>query len=383
MAEDSSSEDKTEEPTSKRLEDARKKGQIARSRELNTFIMLVVSAASLLMLGAHMGQNVLMIMHYDFALEREAIFDPATVLIMLKRSFYDGVMLMVPFLGILLIAAFIGPLSMGGWNFSWDAVAPNFGKLDPIKGIPRLFGPKGVVELLKALLKVILIFIVAYLLFNSYLAEFIGLSDEPVDAAIIHTLKIIAWSFLLLSAAMLLVAMVDVPYQLYTHNKELKMTKQEIRDEYKESDGNPEVKGRIRRMQMEMSQARMMAEVPKADVIVTNPTHFAVALKYDPNAGGAPKVVAKGIDLIAAQIRNLATGADVPLVASPQLARALYYSTELEHEIPQGLFLAVAQVLAYIFQLKNAKEQGWRPPSPPVNVPVPEEYRDLDQRKTR
>jgi flagellar biosynthesis protein FlhB len=143
------------------------------------------------------------------------------------------------------------------------------------------------------------------------------------------------------------------------------------------------VKGRIRRMQMEMSQARMMAEVPKADVIVTNPTHFAVALKYDPNAGGAPKVVAKGIDLIAAQIRNLATGADVPLVASPQLARALYYSTELDHEIPQGLFLAVAQVLAYIFQLKNAKEQGWRPPSPPVNVPVPEEYRNLDQRKTR
>lgn len=381
MAEDSSSEDKTEEPTSKRLEDARKKGQIARSRELNTFIMLLVSAATMLFLGAEMGKNVMQIMHYNFALEREAIFDPATPLIFLKRSLIDGVMLMMPFLGILLLAAFFGPISMGGWNFSWDALEPKFDKLDPIKGIPRLFGPKGLIELLKALLKVTLIFIMAYLLFQHYLGEFAGLNDEPINIAIVHTFKIIAWSFLILSVAMLLVAAVDVPYQLWTHTKELKMTKQEIKDESKESDGNPEVKGRIRRMQMEMSQGKMMAEVPKADVVVTNPTHFAVALKYDANSTGAPKVVAKGVDLIAAQIRNLATGADVPLVASPQLARALYYSTELEHEIPAGLFLAVAQVLAYIFQLKTAKEHGWRKPLPPENVSVPDEYRDMSKWK--
>ncbi len=374
MAEDSE-EDKTEEPTSKRLEDARKKGQIARSRELNTFIMLMVSASLFLFLGASMGKSLLTIMHYSFALEREAIFDPMTPILFLQRALLDGVTLVAPFLLMLLVATFLGPIALGGWNFSWEALEPNFSKLDPIQGIPRLFGMKGIIELLKALIKVTLIFIVGYLLFQRYLPEFVSLNHETVDVAIVHTLNIIAWGFLLLSAAMLLVAMVDVPYQLWNYTKELKMTKQEIRDESKDSDGNPEVKGRIRRMQMEMAQGRMMAEVPKADVVVTNPTHYAVALKYDPDAAAAPTVVAKGVDLIAAQIRNIATGADVPLVASPQLARALYYSTELEHEIPQGLFLAVAQVLAYVFQLKTAKEQGWRAPPPPQKVSVPEEYR--------
>ncbi|MCX7087684.1 MAG: flagellar biosynthesis protein FlhB [Methylococcales bacterium] len=374
MAEDSG-EDKTEEPSSKRLEDARKKGQIARSRELNTLIMLLASATLLLMLGAKIGEGLLDIMHYSFALEREAIFDPLTLLVYLKRSALDGLLLIAPLVGAMCLAAFIGPMSLGGWNFSMDAVSPKFGKLDPIKGIPRLFGPKGFVELLKALLKVILIFSIAYVLFKGYLPELVGLNAEPVHVAIIHTIKIMAWGFLYLSSSLLLVVMLDVPYQLWTHNKELKMSKQELRDESKESDGNPEVKGRIRRLQMEMAQGRMMSEVPNADVVVTNPTHFAVALKYDPNGLGAPKVVAKGVDLIAAQIRHLATGADVPLVASPPLARALYYSTELEHEIPKGLFLAVAQVLAYVFSLKAAKAQGLKSPSLPGNIVVPEEYR--------
>lgn len=374
MAEESG-QDKTEEPTGKRLEDARKKGQIARSRELNTLLMLIVSATLLLVLGVGMGHRLMDIMKYNFALEREVIFDPATPLLFLKRSLLDGLMLTAPFLAILFVAAFLGPLSMGGWNFSWEAIGFKFSKLDPIKGIPRLFGPKGVIELIKALIKVSLIFVIAYLLFNLYLPEFIALLDEPANLAILHTFKIIAWGFLLLSASLLLVAMLDVPYQLWTHQKELKMTKQEIRDESKESEGSPEVKGRIRRMQMEMAQGRMMAEVPKADVIVTNPTHFAVALKYDPAKASAPKVVAKGVDLIAAQIRNLAVGANVPLVASPPLARALYYSTDLDQEIPKGLFLAVAQVLAYIFQLKAAQVQGWEKPSPPGEIVIPKEYR--------
>ncbi len=373
MAEDS--DDKTEEPTGKRLEDARKKGQIARSRELNTLLMLMVSATLLLMLGAQMGRDLLAIMKYNFSLERVVIMDPATTLIFLKRSVVDALLLVAPFIGVLLVSAFVGPLSMGGWNFSWEALEFNIGKLDPISGIPRLFGIKGVIELIKAIIKVTLIFIIAYLLFKMYLPEFVHLSDEPVDQAIFHALKIIAWGFLWLSASLLVVATIDVPYQLWSHSKELKMTKQEIRDESKESEGSPELKGRIRRMQMEMAQGRMMAEVPKADVIVTNPTHFAVALKYDPGKSSAPKVTAKGIDLIAAEIRNLAIGAKVPLVASPPLARALYYSTELEQEIPKGLFIAVAQVLAYIFQLKTAKEQGWNAPLPPQEIPIPKEYR--------
>jgi flagellar biosynthetic protein FlhB len=180
---------------------------------------------------------------------------------------------------------------------------------------------------------------------------------------------------LLLSASLVVVAAVDVPYQLWEHNKKLKMTLQEIKDEMKESEGSPEVKGRLRRMQMEMAKNRMMTEVPKADVIVTNPSHYAVALKYEPNSASAPKLVAKGVDLMAAQIRSIAIGAKVPLLASPPLARALYYSTDLNKEIPQGLYLAVAQVLAYVYQLKAARQNHWAEPMPPREIKVPEEFK--------
>jgi flagellar biosynthetic protein FlhB len=180
---------------------------------------------------------------------------------------------------------------------------------------------------------------------------------------------------LILSASLIVVVVIDVPYQLWDHSKKLKMTLQEIKDEMKESEGSPEVKGRLRRMQMEMAQNRMMAEVPKADVIVTNPSHYAVALKYDQNSNSAPKLVAKGVDLMAAQIRNIAIGANVPLLASPPLARALYYATDLNKEIPQGLYLAVAQVLAYVYQLKTARQHHWDEPLPPRDIKVPEEFK--------
>ena len=218
-------------------------------------------------------------------------------------------------------------------------------------------------------------FSVVILLYHLYFSKFITLGAEPQDQAIIHALKMIAVSFLLLSASLILVVIVDVPFQLWDHNKKLKMTKQEVRDEMKETEGSPEVKGKIRQLQMEMAQRRMMDEVPKADVIVTNPTHFAVALRYDQNSSIAPKLVAKGTDLVAAQIRNLAIKADVPLVAAPPVARALYYSTDLDKEIPQGLFLAVAQVLAYVYQLKVARDNHWDEPLPPGNLPVPDEFR--------
>ena len=374
MAEDSDQE-KTEEPTAKRLADARKKGQIARSRELNTFIMLITSAALLLVSGQHIGQGLMAMMQTEFQLNRDTIFATESPFIHLKQVLIEGILLIAPFMGIMVIAAIIGPLALGGWVFSWDAIAPKLEKLDPIKGIPRLFAVRGLIELVKALLKFLLIFLVAAILFKMFLDEFIGLSAEPLDQAILHAIDVIGFCFLVLSVSLLLVVMFDVPFQLWDHNKKLKMTLQEIKDEMKETEGSPEIKGRQRRVQMEMAQKRMMEQVPTADVIVTNPTHFAVALKYDQNSTAAPKVVAKGTDLIAAQIRNLAIGAKVPLVAAPPLARALYYSTELKQEIPQGLFLAVAQVLAYVYQLKTAKTYGWDEPLPPGDLPVPEEYR--------
>jgi flagellar biosynthetic protein FlhB len=374
MAEDSDQE-KTEEPTSKRLEDAQKKGQIARSRELNTFAMLITSAALLLMLGGQMGNSLLAMMRSQFQLSRKIIFDPASQMIYFKQLMIDGAMLIAPFVAVLVIVAIVAPLALGGWVFSWEALAPKFEKLNPIKGIPRLFALRGLIELIKALLKILLIFGVAVILSRHFLNELVGLGAEPLEQSISHALHIIGICFLVLSASLIVVVMFDVPYQLWDHSKKLKMTLQEIKDEMKESEGSPEVKARQRRTQMDMAQNRMMTQVPKADVIVTNPSHYAVALKYDQNANGAPILVAKGVDLIAAQIRLLAIGANVPLVASPPLARALYYSTAIDKEIPKELYLAVAQVLAYIYQLKTARENHWDEPLPPGNIKVPDEFK--------
>lgn len=374
MAEDSDQE-KTEEPTSKRLEDARKKGQIARSRELNTVVMLITSAALLLMFGGNIGKGLMAMMRSQFQLSRKIMFDPTSPILYFKQLMIDGLLLIAPFIAVLVVAAIIAPLALGGWVFSWEALTPKLEKLDPIKGIPRLFALRGLIELAKAFLKFLLILGVAILLAKHFLPELIGLGAEPLEQSISHALHLIGTCFLLLSASLIVVIMLDVPYQLWDHHKKLKMTLQEIKDEHKESEGSPEVKARQRRTQMTMAQNRMMTAVPKADVIVTNPSHYAVALKYDPNANGAPKLVAKGVDLIAAHIRSLATGANVPLVASPPLARALYYSTALDKEIPAGLYLAVAQVLAYVYQLKTARQNQWDEPLPPENIKVPDDFK--------
>jgi flagellar biosynthetic protein FlhB len=374
MADDSDQE-KTEEPTSKRLEDARKKGQIARSRELNTVVMLMTGAVMLVMLGKKIGAGWLEMMQRYFRLDRTAIFDPATPVLYFKQALLDSALLWAPFIGVMVAAAIAAPLALGGWTFSWEAIAPKFDKLNPLQGLARMFSMHGLVELLKALLKFLLIFAVAVMLYNRYIHDLMGLAGQSAEQAIGHGLHIVAVCFLILSAALIVVAAVDVPYQLWEHTKKLKMSLQEIKDEMKESEGSPEVKGRIRRLQMEMSRNRMMAEVPKADVIITNPSHYAVALKYNQNADSAPTLVAKGVDLMAAQIRTVAIGAKVPLLASPPLARALYYATDLNKEIPQGLYLAVAQVLAYVYQLKAAKQGHSPEPAPPTHIKVPEEFR--------
>lgn len=374
MAEDSG-QDRTEDPTGKRLADSRKKGQVPRSKELSTFVTLIVSAALFVYMGRYMADQLLDMMRHQFQLSREVIFDPATPVIYLKRALTEGFVGIVPFMLVLMVADLLVPLLMGGWNYTTEAFEPKFSKLNPLAGIKKIVGTQGLVELIKAVIKTVLVAFVAWNLFKVYFDDFMGLSRMSVEQAIFHAGNIIVFCVLILSATLLLVVMIDVPYQLWYYKEQMKMTKQEVRDEAKEMEGSPEVKGKIRRMQMEAAQRRMMEAVPSADVIVTNPTHFAVALKYDQNSSGAPLLVAKGTDLVAAQIRNLAMAAKVPLVAAPSLARALYYSTELNQEIPRGLFLAVAQVLAYVFQLRAASQQGWNKPVPPSDVRVPDEFR--------
>lgn len=374
MAEDSG-QDKTEDPTGKRLSESRKKGQIPRSKELNTFVTLITSSALFYYFGQSMGQGLLEMMKHPLRLSREAVFDPATPLIYLKAAFAEGVWVIVPFLAVLVVADLLAAMLLGGWNFSGEAFEPKFSKLNPLTGMKKIIGIQGVVELIKAILKVLLVSSVAWNLFKLYFDELMGLSRVPIDQGIAHAGDIIVFCLLILSATFLLLVMLDVPYQLWNHQRQLKMTKQEVKDEAKEQEGNPEVKGKIRQMQMQAAQRRMMEAVPKADVIVTNPTHFAVALKYDQGGSGAPVLVAKGTDLVAAQIRQLALASKVPLVAAPSLARALYYSTELNQEIPRGLFLAVAQVLAYVFQLRASTQYGWNKPAPPSDVSVPDDFK--------
>ncbi|MEY4719481.1 MAG: hypothetical protein RL563_2099 [Pseudomonadota bacterium] len=374
MAEDSG-QDRTEDPTGKRVSESRKKGQVPRSRELNTFVTLIVSATLFFYLGSYMFQQLQDMMKHQFQLSREVIFDPASPVIFLKLAFSEAGVVVWPMAILLLIADLLSPLLMGGWNFTSEAYEPKFEKLNPLNGLKRIFGIQGVVELIKAIVKVILIGFVAWNLFKIYFDDFMSLSRLDIEQAIPRTGEILAICLLILSLTFLLLVLIDVPYQLWNHQRQLKMTKQEVRDEARESDGNPEVKGKIRQLQMQAAQRRMMEAVPSADVIVTNPTHFAVALKYDPNGNGAPVLVAKGVDLIASQIRTIALANQVSLVAAPALARALYYSTELNQEIPRGLFLAVAQILAYVFQLRAAVQNGWSKPKPPSDVQVPDDFR--------
>ena len=374
MAEDNG-QDKTEDPTGKRLTDSRKKGQIARSKELSTFAMLVSGASMLMMTGNKIGKGLLEIMREQFSISRAEIFDPAVPVQHLVKVISNGIVLIIPFLAVMVIVALISPIAMGGWNFSWEAMQPKFEKLDPINGIPRLFALKGFIELIKAILKFSLIVVGVVVLFNLVFEDYVSLSSKTVENGIFQAMHLIGAGFLFLSALLVIIAIFDVPYQLWDHNKQLKMTKQEVKDENKDTEGNPEIKGKIRQLQMEAAQRRMMEEVPKADVIVTNPTHFAVALKYNPNSTAAPKLVAKGTDMVASHIRTIAASAKVPLIEAPPLARALYYSTELNEQIPQGLFLAVAQVLAYVFQLKTALENGWDEPEFPSSIVVPDEFK--------
>ncbi len=374
MAEDSG-QDKSEEPTAKRISDARKKGQVPRSKELDTFTILIVSSVLFIFIGGHIVEGLWTIMRRPFQLSREALYDPATPIQVFSSSVTDGMLLVVPILLVVTASALITPTIIGGWNFSGQAIQPKLSKFNPVNGVKKIFGVQGVVELIKAIIKVSLIFSVAYVLFNVYWNELMTLNNKSLVQGLQRAAEILLNGFLIMCLTLLLVVMVDVPFQLWNNKRQLKMTKQEVKDENKESEGSPEVKGRIRQRQMDIAQRRMMEEVPKADVVVTNPTHFAVALKYDMEGSGAPVVVAKGTDLIAAQIRNTALGADIPLVAAPPLARALYYSTELNEQIPQGLFVAVAQILAYVFQLKAAQEQGQTAPNVPTDLKVPDEFR--------
>lgn len=366
-------QEKTEEATSKRLEDARAKGQVPRSRELTTTAMLLMAALSLSVMGGHMIEQLGQLMRHGLVIERAKLFDRWAVIEMLGTTIGDAALLVTPFMLVMMVTAFAAPVALGGWAFSTEALSFKPNKLDPIQGLKRLFNTRGLVEVVKALAKFLLIGSVGAGLLWHYLPELMVLGRESVVAGLAHTGSILSHAFMVLSASLLLIAAIDVPFQLWDHAKNMKMTRQEVRDEHKNAEGKPEVKSRIRQLQREVAQRRMMEEIPHADVVITNPSHYAVALRYDAGKMAAPVVVAKGVELVASQIRTVAVANKVPLYEAPPLARALYYGAEINHEVPAGLYLAVAQILAYVFQLK-ASVHGGPVPSRPGKVDVPDEF---------
>lgn len=357
--------DRTESPSQKRLDDARRRGQVARSRDLAAAATTLAAGLGLLTLGGDLGARLMAMMRAPLQFTRAQATEPQEMLNLMLEAGWAATQATVPLLGVLLAAAVLAPLLIGGWTFSTTAVAPQWERLDPVAGMGRVFSGRGVIEVLKSLVRFAVVALVAVLVLRNQFGEFTALGAESVRGSTGHALRLVGEAFLWLGGALGVIALVDVPLTLWQHHRSLRMTLQEVRDEAKETDGNPEVRGRIRRVQQEMSKRRMMTEVPKADVIVMNPTHYAVALRYDGERMRAPVVVAKGTDLIALQIRKVGEAHSVPVIEAPPLARALHASCELGAEVPVRLYAAVAQLLTYVYQLKTASGSGQPRPALP------------------
>lgn len=376
MAEESDQE-KTEAPSPQRLEKAREDGQVLQSRELATFVVLMAGGAGLWMLASGLGQTLSKIVRGGLQFDPGIARDSEYVMAQLSSQFFEAALALAPFLLLVLVATLASPLLLRGWLFSTKALMPKFSRLNPASGIKRVLSSQGLIELVKALAKVGLLGTVAFWLIWSNLDAVFSLSLETPSLAIPHMGDIVGRVFLLASGAMIFIVVIDLPYQIWSFYNKLKMTKEQLRQENKESEGDPHLKARIRAQQREMARHRMMTEIPTADVVVTNPTHYAVALKYSEGRMRAPRVVAKGADAVAARIRELAAEHKVPLLEAPPLARALFRHTELNDEIPATLYAAVAEVLAYVFQLRHFHEVGGACPDAPAGLPVPPELDPL------
>lgn len=376
MAEDKdSSAEKSQEPTPKRLEKARQDGDVARSKELNTLAILLFGSAGMIAFGAYMGEVLSGVMRHNFTIDREQMFDNAAIYAHLSVSALEGLKALLPLFGVLLVAAILGPIALSGWNFAWKAVAPKASRMNPASGLKRMFGSKALMELAKAVAKVTVVGSLAALILYLNTDRILGIQHQALTPAIAHAASIVAWSVLGISCAMLLIVLVDIPFQLHQHREKLRMTFQQVKDEHKDTDGRPEVKQKIRQLQMQMAQNRMLSDMRDADVVITNPEHYAVALRYEQDSQSAPVLVAGGVDFMALKIREVAGEADIPVVESPALARAIHFNTRVGEEIPAGLYVAVARVLAFVYQLRTWKTGDGPRPELDADLPIPDALR--------
>jgi len=373
MAENEDGQEKSEQPTANKLSESKKKGEVPRSKELNTSVILLASSLGLLSFGGGIGEGLAEVMKRALTMDRELMYEPMLMLSRAIETLVDSFVLIMPLIAVIIISVFLSPLLIGGFAMSGEKLKPKLSSLNPIKGLKKLFSAQGLMELVKAILKVLLIGGLATFLIWTLFDDVLMLSRAGFAQAFNKTSIMIGWYFLAVCSTLIILAALDAPFQVWQHRKKLRMTKKEVKDERKNTEGNPEVKSKIRSMQIETAMRRMMEQVPKADVVITNPTHFAIALKYDDEKMRAPKLVAKGSELVAARIREIAKENNVPIVSAPPLARAVYFSTEIEDEIPARLYLAIAQILAYVYQLKRATTEGGEIPDMPTNLDVPDD----------
>ncbi|ALQ01319.1 flagellar biosynthesis protein FlhB [Pseudomonas brassicacearum] len=379
MAE-TSREDKTEAATPRRIEKAREQGQVARSREMNTFIMLLAGIGGLWVMGGKLYDNLGQVMEQALLFDRSQLFDTARMLSVLWSLSQIALLALVPFFALMTLTALAAPALLGGLVITLAAVRPQFSRVNPMSGLARLFSIQVLVELAKAIAKATLIGTVLYFFLKTHIGQLLALPQMPPQQALTAVMGLAAKSCAMCVAALIIVVGIDAPYQLWTYAKNLRMSKEEQRQEHKNSDGDPHIKARIRQLQQARARRRMMSKVPKADVIVTNPSHFAVALSYQKDQNGAPRVVAKGADDVALRIRAIAQEHDLPVLEAPPLARALYFHVDLDHEIPIELYTVVAEVVAWAIRLKRVNEHGGDAPPTPVNLSVPP---GMDQRGPR
>lgn len=367
------SQERTERPTQKRLEDARKKGQVPRSIDLGAAAVTLAATGALFMFGASAAEGLMRMLVDGLQVRGSELAQDDVMLRQLGDSGSLALMAIVPLFAAMFVAAVASPALIGGWTFSSEALSFKPERLDPVRGIGRMFSVRSVVELLKSIAKFALIAGIAVLVIRSQLAEIGALATQSVGPAIVEAGRITLYALLSMAAGLGIIAAIDAPFQLWQHTKELRMSMQEIREEMKESEGSPETRSRIRQMQQTLARRRMLQDVPKANVVITNPTHYAVALRYDEKQDLAPVVLAKGSDEIAARIREVAREHGVPMVSAPPLARAIFRHVDIGRQIPHALFVAVAQVLTYVWQLKVARRQGQPPPPPPAVDPAVEQ----------
>ncbi|WLT06821.1 flagellar biosynthesis protein FlhB [Gilliamella apis] len=370
MADDSDLE-KSEQPTDSKLKKAKEKGQIPRSRELTSLIILLVGIMLFWIMGTHFVSKLKTIIQQAMLVAHRTD-DDKQIIFNLINLLTAGFWAILPIFVGLVIVAIIAPLSVGGLLFSLQSIKPNLGKLNPISGFKRLFSLRIFSELFKSILKVVLIAFAAALFLIHQFPNMLALPSMYLNNALSQVMQLLIYASLLIVLALIPMVGFDIFYQIWSNLKKLKMSKQEVKDEFKEQEGNPQIKGRIRQMQQAIARRRMMKDVPKANVIVTNPTHYAVALQYDEKTMSAPKILAKGTDNIASRIKQIAQEHQIPQLEAPPLARALYRHGEIGKSIPAELYAAVAQILAWVYQLKRWHRYGGEKPLKPTNLSIPE-----------